>query len=558
MRKALLIMAAVLAAVLVFLLATLPPTGVSAAGAFDQALVQRTLAGAYHVHSRLSDGSGTREQIAAAAARAGLRFVIFTDHGDGTRVPDPPRYVDGVLCLDAVEISTNAGHYVAIDMRPAPFPLGGDAAAVVEDVRRLGGFGIAAHPASPKSELAWTSWSPPIDGLEWLNADSEWRDERIGTLLRLPFDALLRPGPALASILDRPESAIARWDALTTNRPIVALAAHDAHGAAGGGGEGEGRGLPGFPSYDASFRAFAIRVIVERPMSGQAPVDARVVLDAVRRGRVFSAIDAVAAPAFLEFAANTGSARAQTGDAMVFEPGVELIARATLPPEGEIVLVCDGQEVSRTRAAELRLRPSSPTTCRPEVLASGAPGRPPVPWLLGNPIYLLSAVVEPVGAEPVFEGVLALDQADWRVEKDPASEGQLEREDRGVRIRYRLRDGQRGSQFVALSAALPRPLPSFDRMLFTVDASGPMRISVQLRSAENQRLTHSVYVEPDPRRAVVPVSALGPAGGNQEERFDPVTAAALLFVVDLTNAAPGDAGWFRVRDVTFAKALPVR
>ena len=95
--------------------------------------------------------------VAAAAARAGLKFVILTDHGDGTRPPDPPEYIDGVLVLDGVEISTDEGHYVAIDMPRAPYPLGGAADAVVEDVRRLGGFGIAAHPDSPKPALRWTT-----------------------------------------------------------------------------------------------------------------------------------------------------------------------------------------------------------------------------------------------------------------------------------------------------------------------------------------------------------------------------------------------------------------
>ena len=37
--------------------------------------------------------------MAAAAARAGLKFVIFTDHGDGTNPPVAPEYIGGVLCL---------------------------------------------------------------------------------------------------------------------------------------------------------------------------------------------------------------------------------------------------------------------------------------------------------------------------------------------------------------------------------------------------------------------------------------------------------------------------
>ena len=80
-----------------------------------------------------------------------------------------------MLCLDGVEISTNGGHYIALDMPAAPYPLGGEARDVVEDVRRLGGFGIAAHPDSPKPELRWRDWAAPIDGIEILNPDTGWR-----------------------------------------------------------------------------------------------------------------------------------------------------------------------------------------------------------------------------------------------------------------------------------------------------------------------------------------------------------------------------------------------
>ena len=142
-----------------------------------------------------SDGSGNRETIAAAAARAGLKFVIITDHGDGTRVPDAPAYIAGVLCIDAVEISTTGGHYVALGLGPAPYPLGGQAAAVVEDVARLGGFGFAAHPDSTRTELAWSDWTLPFDGIEWVNADSEWRNETRPRLARVVFDYLVRPDP---------------------------------------------------------------------------------------------------------------------------------------------------------------------------------------------------------------------------------------------------------------------------------------------------------------------------------------------------------------------------
>ena len=110
--------------------------------------------GAYHIHSSRSDGTGTIDEIAAAASKAGLQFIIVTDHGDGTRAPDPPAYRHGVLVLDATEISTFDGHLVAMHMKqPSPYPLAGEGRDVAEDVARLGGWVVVAHPDSMKDDL---------------------------------------------------------------------------------------------------------------------------------------------------------------------------------------------------------------------------------------------------------------------------------------------------------------------------------------------------------------------------------------------------------------------
>ena len=135
--------------------------------------------GAYHIHSDRSDGSGSVEDIAKAAADAGLKFIILTDHGDGTRTASPPAYLSGVLVIDAVEISTTRGHYAALGVAEAPYPIAGEPADVIEDVRRLGGFGFIAHPDSPRVSLAWQDFHARFDGLEWLNTDTGWRDESL-------------------------------------------------------------------------------------------------------------------------------------------------------------------------------------------------------------------------------------------------------------------------------------------------------------------------------------------------------------------------------------------
>lgn len=530
MRKLLLMTAVLVAAVIVFLLATLPPAPLRAAWDGDPGLVTRTVAGAYHVHTTRSDGAGDRPAVAAAAASAGLQFVIFTDHGDGTRAPEPPAYLSGVLCIDGVEISTNGGHYVALGMPASPYRLGGEAEAVIEDVARLGGFGVAAHPDSARAELAWADWTLAFDGIEWLNADSEWRDEPRPRLVRALFDYILRPGPALASMLDRPVATLTRWDTAASRRPIVALAAHDAHGGIGRGVEDGGRRGLAVPSYEASFRSFSTRAVLDAPLSGQAGADARAVLAAIRQGRVFTALDAVAGPAVLDL----------NGDA----DGVR--AAASMPPGATLVLLRDGDEVASTTRAQATAKPA-PGSFRVEVRVPGAPGVPPVPWLVSNGVYTVAPAVAAPAPEPDVRLAAWPDGLTWHVEHDPASTGALPAsEDGRIVLEYRLGPGERASQFAALVTDLPTGLAAAPGVSLVLRGARPMRVSVQVRTGGGERWGRSVYVPAEPREVRVHVEGMLPLDGQTGSLADLRSARALLLVVDLVNARPGDTGALEV------------
>lgn len=512
LKKIAITTAAIAAAVVLFLLATLPPppVAISSTG-IDPDLLRRTVRGAYHVHTTQSDGSGDRATVAAAAARAGLQFVIFTDHGDGTRQLHPPAYLDGVLCLDGVEISTNGGHYVAIDMPAAPYPLGGDAAAVVEDVARLGGFGIAAHPHHPRQEIAWTDWSAPIQGIEWINLDSEWRDDGALRLARVPFDYLIRPAGAIASLLDRPVETMGQWDALERFRPVVALAAVDAHGGGRRGGEGRAARLGLGPGYEASFRTMSNSVLLERPLVGNAGLDARLVVDAIRQGSVYSVIDAVAAGIVLRKRDEDGA----------FQLASSLPDGARPDP-----IENDGRR-------------------RLEVLTARAPGMPEVPWVVSN--WTGSRRITPVPSPP--ESVLTHPirlSSPWRVEKDPRSSGQVSTADGGVTVHYVLAD-QRASQFVAASADLTPGGAPLSTLAFGAQGGKPMRVSVQLRFADGARWVKSVYLDSTLRSVVIRATEMRSAVRSGVPIPDLATATSVLFVVDLVNSQPGDSGSFTIR-----------
>ena len=332
---------------------------------------------------------------------------MLTDHGDGTRTPASPAYRSGVLCLDGVEISTDGGHYLALGLPRAPYPLGGEAAGVVEDVARLGGLGIVAHPASPKPELAWRDWSLPVDGVEWLNADSQWRDEGLSSLAAAVLGYAFRPPESLAAVFDRPTAALSQWDRQTARRRVVGLAGADAHArlplGVGEGHDGRGFGLP-FPAYETLFRAFSVRVELPRAWSGDPRADAEALLDAVRAGRMYTVIDALAELAHFRYRARSGEAVIEMGERVDGAGPVALEVSVGGAPGGEIGLLREGRAVARSRESVLRFdvpAGATPAAYRVEVDLDGAPGTPPVPWIASNPIYVGRQVREPAtGARP--------------------------------------------------------------------------------------------------------------------------------------------------------------
>src|SRR5438105_1394104 len=439
-----------------------------------------------HLHTRRSDGSGTPDEVAAAAARAGLQFIVLTDHGDATRPSDPPQYRSGVLCIDAVEITTNQGHYVALGLPRVPYPLGGESRDVVEDVTRLGGFGIVAHPDSDKPGLQWSEWTAPFEGMEWLNADSEWRDEtrrRLGrALVTYPF----RPAETIASLFGRPDKTLLRWDVLTQRRKIVSVAGSDAHARLGTQND-DTRGYGGswfvrVPSYEASLRTFSLRVTLDSRLSGNASADAVRLLAAIRAGHLFTAIDAIAAPAALEFSARTDQGSAGEGDRLDPHGRVRFAARVNAPSGGMIALRKNGNLVQQHPVPELTFdAPEGTGVYRIEVYLSGQAGTRPVPWIVSNPIY-----VEPAewGRPYAMPPAPAIDSwpvqgGPWHVEHDDRSTGtfvQRVRPNGPVEFSYRLGEGARAGQYVALVMSAGNALKGHDRVAFHAAASTPMRV----------------------------------------------------------------------------------
>lgn len=572
MRRLIQTTAALVVAVVAYALVTVPPKRVEL-----QAPIPGTVAvGAYHIHTTRSDGAGTADEVAAAAAKAGLAFAILTDHGDATRVPDPPRYVSGVLLIDAVEVSTTDGHVVALGLAgAAPYPLGGEGRDVIEDIHRLGGFAIVAHPDSPRDELRWRPSGGAgalgfgggrggggaaggdlagADGVEWMNADSEWRDDSWPALLHTVLHLPVRPAESFAALMGRPAATMRRWDALTRRRSVTGLSAVDAHGLIAG-------------LYSATFKSFSQGVILDAPLSGDAATDAARVLAALRAGHAFSVITGVASVAAPDLRAVDATREVTIGDRLT-QPSGAVTIRASIPgaPGARVSIMHNDRELASGYGRVDVVAPDA-GAYRLEAWMGERRG---VPWLVTNPVYVdapsPAAPIAPAPAAPAPTRALPPLPIspitvplgfgpEWTIEHSPSSTGAVAAFENGVAFTYAVGTAS-ADEFVALARAIGDGTESFDRIEFTATSDVPARVSVQFRLpgvSADERWARSVYIDQTPRLITVRLSDVQPVGFSPTRRPIVARVRSLLFVLAWPTTAPGARGAIRLTDVRLVR-----
>jgi hypothetical protein len=326
----------------------------------------RQVRGAWHVHSRASDGRGTEAEIAAAAAEAGLAFVILTDHNPAS-LP-PPRFESGVLVLSGAELSTPVGHLAQLGA-PA-FPPGGPGEHPALRVQQAGGMTVLAHPVQQKRP--WTDWDEAelgAAGLELYSADSMFRDaQRAPLSLLVPAVGafLSRPAHAFASVSLPQEETTARLLQLARTRPRVALCAHDAHG---------------LPPYGDEFRALSMVLPAAFSMPADPQTAALAVRSTLERGEAYCAFTALGGA--------DGFALKGLGPARTVQPGARIQVQLPQPAPtslrvqvwGDAKLLEDGRSVEATGPGAFQVE----VWAEAPGLFSGTAWRP---WLVPSPVHV--------------------------------------------------------------------------------------------------------------------------------------------------------------------------
>ncbi|HJO03067.1 MAG TPA: hypothetical protein QGG47_03735 [Acidobacteriota bacterium] len=352
--------------------------------------------GAVHVHTELSaDATGTVGEIAAAARRVGLDFVVLSDHtgARGTAGRAVPGWYGSVLVLVGEEISTRDGHLLALAVSAHPYALGPQARQALEDIRVLGGASWVAHPGG---DPAWTAGLGGVAGIEVVSLSGALDRLSMAQRLRATLAYPASPSAAGLRVLSARPPALDLWSARTSlsgaslPRPLVAIGSVDAHGPV--------RGL-GVPSYDIALGTVTTLVWMdEPPLPGVA--DRAVAGRLVRRlqsGRVAIELSAAGrAPGTSFVATGSDGSNVLPGETRSWGDGRwTLEARLGAPGDYTVLLLRDGEVVGRAEGTGLELEAPAPGTYRIEVYRTTGPpggGQPgATPWIISNPIYLWPA-----------------------------------------------------------------------------------------------------------------------------------------------------------------------
>lgn len=342
--------------------------------------------GNIHIHSRYSDGSGSIDEICAAAAEAGLSYIVVTDHETLDGLPEE-KIKYGVLVLVGTEINRSHSHYLAIGLDQQVGSDEDNPQDVIEKVRESGGLGYLAHPFERGSTYLqkgkaypWLHW--PVfgfDGLELWNYTSHWRG--LGcSISRAVYQFIFN---RKAAVNTPPPGLIKLWDCYgLAGYRVTAIGSSDAHSSI----------LQFGPlrinifSYRFIFNTINTYLVLKEPLSCVFKEAKQQVLGALRAGRCYISFDSLFPGKDFKFNVEHGNNRIEMGEVASYIDKMCLYASSPLP--GSMMrLVRNGTVIKSLNSNYMEVNLTEPGIYRVEIFYRPRFGSPR-PWIYSNPIYL--------------------------------------------------------------------------------------------------------------------------------------------------------------------------
>ncbi|NIR44682.1 MAG: hypothetical protein GWN99_10290 [Gemmatimonadetes bacterium] len=363
------------------------------------------VSGVIHVHTHRShDAVGDEGDVASAARRADIDFVVLSDH----RAAEAPigqwqtraHFVDSVLIVRGQEISLGSavGRVLAFPLDTAVSGWQAGVESFAAFLRERSGTAIVAHSRSPRSRDSWRPDSTPgIVGWEVFDLADIGRARLSDFWVVYHLAALAASAPfgrlhwsvtrLYRDGFDQPH--VAAFDSLYRRAHLVALGGLDAHPKK----RFRGALLPG---YEAFFKSVVNHVELATPFPSDAMAATTTLANGLRSGRVFISFgDTRLARNFVLFAVASDGARYPIGRHVEWADEVYLRGGFWGGPNSRLLyrVVRDGESVAWVRGPELTWRLSSPGAYRVEAyrytLRVGRLIWNLRPWIFANPFRVV-------------------------------------------------------------------------------------------------------------------------------------------------------------------------
>jgi hypothetical protein len=529
--------------------------------------------GVVHVHTNLSDGRGQPADVLAAARRAGLDFIVITDHNraDAGAFDAPAAEPGGPVVIVGSEVSTEVGHVLAIGIRPPAFRFSGTLREVLDDIRYLGGCAFMAHPTSPRAETSFTRENEPGSwGLEIVNGDSAAREAPPLALALAAWRYPVNPSQALARTLGSFDSERALWDRLLTRRFTPAIGGADAHGRIP---VTRTASLP-VPSYESIFGLVHTVVNLTEQLPENRALARRRIVQALCAGESSIAIPTLADPrSFYLVVRKADGTLVSSGATVRFEPGLTILAGGAMPEGATIRLLESGRILEEKE--QISFVVNQPGVYRVEARVKGRD----TPWILSNAVSILTPETERErtrSAEPVripyVEGATVIDRFEGPTTFGPEHDKGSAIEEpildtaggrgRGAaaRLSFRLNANPVPPVWCALVDRTKRDLSAGQGVSFWMRADGEYRVWFQIRD-ENPRSADegteawfaSVRTSPAWTLYNIPFASLRSINRTTDGSFDPTKVTHLVFVIDHGAMVYGSVGKVWVDDLALYK-----
>lgn len=344
-----------------------------------------------HMHTTYSDGSGSHEDIAQAALRAGIDAVIVTDHNVWVNGVDGYRAANGrrMLLIVGEEVHDRTrqpqkNHLLVFGANREMTTFAPDPQNLIRQVEQAGGLSFIAHPWDPalpmfgEDDISWEAWDVEgYNGFELWNGLSELKTV-VKSRLHGVFYALF---PQYLAHAPLPQTLAKYDELLSQGRRLTAVGGSDAHALHMHMGPLHRVLYP----YEFHFRAINNHLLTPRPLGENLLEDRRMIYDALRAGRSFIGYDLPHPTHGFRFTAQGLNAVATLGEEIPLQNSITFQIR--LPAPAYCRLLCNGKPVKAWRGQEIcSFIASQPGAYRVEAYLDYLGKRRG--WIFSNPIYV--------------------------------------------------------------------------------------------------------------------------------------------------------------------------